>query len=121
VTDDPPPALRRVLQFVRERADEAGMSEEAANDLVIAVSDACSNAVLHASTPDVRVTWHESDDYVEVMVQDRGVFRNRVPMPELEIGDAHGILLMRALVDQVTIRAGTPKRPGTLVTLVRAK
>jgi anti-sigma regulatory factor (Ser/Thr protein kinase) len=121
VTDDSPSGLRGILQFMRERAHEAGMSEEVANDLGIAVAEACWNAVLHASSPDVRVTWHESDEYVEVMVQDRGVFQNRVPMPELGMGDGFGIPLMRALVDEVTIREGTSERPGTLVTLVKAK
>jgi anti-sigma regulatory factor (Ser/Thr protein kinase) len=116
-----PSALFHIRRFVRERADDAGVPDDVANDLVIAVSEACANAVVHASSPDVRVTWHETDQYVEIMIQDRGVFQNRVPMPELGMGGGHGMPLMMALVDEVTVREGTPARPGTLVKLVKAK
>jgi anti-sigma regulatory factor (Ser/Thr protein kinase) len=113
--------LDGIRRFIGKRAGDAGMSDEAANDLVIAVSEAWANAATFGGTADVRVTWHESDESVEVVVQDGGVFRNRVPLSELEMGGGHGFPLMRALVDDVIIRGGTPSRPGTMVKLVKAK
>jgi anti-sigma regulatory factor (Ser/Thr protein kinase) len=116
-----PSALFHIRRFVRERADDAGVSDDFAADLVIAVSEACANSVVHTSSPDVRVTWRDTETYVEVLVLDRGVFENRVPMPELGMGGGHGMPLMMALVDEVTVREGTPARPGTLVRLIKRK
>jgi anti-sigma regulatory factor (Ser/Thr protein kinase) len=40
-----PAALRDIRRFVRERADEATFPPEKRDELVAAVSEACSNAV----------------------------------------------------------------------------
>ena len=55
-----------------------------------------------------------------VMVQDEGVFDRKVPVPELDGTAGRGIPIMLALVDEVTIREGTPVRPGTQVRLRKA-
>ncbi|MBI4261763.1 MAG: ATP-binding protein [Actinobacteria bacterium] len=114
-----PSALYHMREFVRERAAESGVEGTNLHDLVLAVSEACANAVLHSSTPEVRLSWRELDEGVEVVVQDRGVFRRRVRLPEVDGGGGHGIPLMAALVDELTIREGTQSDPGTVVRLVK--
>ena len=55
----------------------------------------------------------------QVEVRDLGVFKKRVLMPEVGDQGGHGIPLMMALVDEVTIHEGTSREPGTLVRLVK--
>jgi len=115
-----PSALFQIRRFVRECADGAGLREDVAHDIVLAVSEASANSVVHTSSPNVKVSWTENEDRVEVVIQDQGVFRRHVPMPEFE-GRGHGMPLMMALVDEMTIKEGTPAKPGTLVRLVKLK
>jgi anti-sigma regulatory factor (Ser/Thr protein kinase) len=49
------------------------------------------------------------------------VFRDRLPVPELEATSGRGILLMTAFVDEIAIREGTAQSPGTTVRLVKCK
>jgi len=46
-------------------------------------------------------------------VADGGVFRRRVPLPEVDGEGGHGIQPMMAVIDEVTVREGTTARPGT--------
>jgi anti-sigma regulatory factor (Ser/Thr protein kinase) len=85
--------------------------------LVLAVSEAGANAIQHSGTDAVVVAWESRDGRIDVEVRDRGLFRRRVPMPEVEGVGGHGVPLMMALVDELSIREGTPERPGTVVRL----
>lgn len=116
-----PSALFQIRQFIREQATGESFDEVSINELVLAVSEACANSVLHTGSPDVKVSWRSLEDCVEVLVHDDGIFERRVRMPELEGGHGHGIPLMMALVDEVTIREGTSRRPGTQVRLVKRR
>jgi anti-sigma regulatory factor (Ser/Thr protein kinase) len=110
--------LRDVRAFIREQAREHSFGSEA-ESLALAVTEACSNAMIHTSCTTIGVTWSSSTDRVQIDVVDDGVFRRRVPMPEVD-GEGHrGIPLMMALLDQVSISGGTQARPGTKVTLVK--
>lgn len=112
-----PSVLYHIRQFVREQAAQAEVDEETTSDLLLAVTEACANSMLHTSSPTIRVSWSRRGHCVEVGVADDGVFRRRAPM--LEGSRGHGIPLMTALVDELTIREGTERRPGTLVRLVK--
>jgi len=105
------------------RASLRGVSDEVADDVVLALSEAATNAVLYGSSGgqpiQVRVQVH--DDWVEASVLDQG------PQPpaglsaaadpgELRAG-GRGLWLLRRLVDEV--RLERVKR-GTRVTLRRA-
>jgi anti-sigma regulatory factor (Ser/Thr protein kinase) len=116
-----PSALHRIRQFVRERGDESSLPSQIVEDLTLAVSEACANSIIHTTSPDVRVSWTLMGECVEVQVRDRGVFKRQVLMPELDGRGSHGIALMMALVDELTIREGTSARPGTLVRLVKCQ
>jgi anti-sigma regulatory factor (Ser/Thr protein kinase) len=116
-----PSALYKIRRFVRERGDESALPAQMVDDLTLAVSEACANSIIHTSSPDLRVTWMLSGECVEVQVRDRGVFKRRVMMPELDGRGSHGIPLMIALVDELTIQEGTAARPGTLVRLIKCQ
>jgi anti-sigma regulatory factor (Ser/Thr protein kinase) len=114
-----PSSLYQVRQFIREQASAAPLPAEVTDDLLLAASEACVNAVLHSGTRTVRVTWRRSGTCAEIVVQDQGVFQRRVPLPELDEPPGRGILLMMAVMDQVTIQEGTAREPGTVVRLTK--
>jgi anti-sigma regulatory factor (Ser/Thr protein kinase) len=116
-----PSALFEIRQFVRSLAEGETLSQQMTGDLLVAVSEACANSILHTNTREIWVTWRRSDRCVEVEVLDEGIFRRRVRMPEVEGPGGHGISLMMALVDELSIREGTPASPGTRVRLVKCE
>jgi anti-sigma regulatory factor (Ser/Thr protein kinase) len=116
-----PSALFEIRQFVRNRAAVAAFSEAMTNDLLLAVSEAAANSIIHTTTPEIRLRWAQRGECVEVEIRDQGVFKKRVRMSEVEGQGGHGIPLMMALVDEVTIHEGTSRHPGTLVRLVKCR
>jgi serine/threonine-protein kinase RsbW len=111
-------SLFEIRRFVRGGVPKSTLSEEAVGDLVLAVSEACANAVVHSgSVEPITVRVRADGEGVEVEVRDGGIFRRRVPMPEFEGTRGHGIPLMMALVDEVSIAEGMDRRPGTVVRL----
>lgn len=117
------PAHRSVLREVREFIRHLAREDEFVDDeegLVLAVSEAVANAIVHSTCSRIGVTWRCSPDRVEVDVEDDGVFRRKVSVPEIDgQGGQRGILLMMALLDQVSISGGTESRPGTTVRLIK--
>jgi anti-sigma regulatory factor (Ser/Thr protein kinase) len=116
-----PSSLYQVRQFIRSQASSARLSQQTTDDVLLAASEACVNAVLHSSSRTVRVTWRASEGCVEVQVSDEGVFNRHVPIPELDQTGGRGILLMTAVMDEITIQEGTPNSPGTVVRLVKCE
>jgi anti-sigma regulatory factor (Ser/Thr protein kinase) len=116
-----PSSLFEVRAFVRARAGEAGLSPRDTDDLVLAVSEACANSVLHSDSGLIEITWTERGERVEVLVADQGVFRRVVPFQEAEGSHGHGIQMMMALMDEVSVREGVAGRPGTVVQLVKVR
>ncbi len=113
-----PSALHEIRTFVKDQADGEGFPRSAVDDLVLAVSEAAANSIVHTNTAAVEIQCRVSSHVVEVQIRDQGVFRRRVAMPDID-GHGRGIPLMTALVDELTIKEGTPHRPGTLVRLVK--
>ena len=112
-----PSSLYQVRQFIRQQAESSNLSGATTDDLLLAVSEACVNAVLHSSSRMVKVSWRHSGGCAEVLVQDEGIFQRRLPMPEIDGPSGRGILLMMAVMDEVTIHEGTGREPGTQVRL----
>jgi serine/threonine-protein kinase RsbW len=102
-------------------ARELPLSDEVLADLKLAVTEACGNAVRHAYSDgdgEVSVSIVVSDAVLEMIVEDQGagldpevIQRNPVSAP-LERG--MGISIMKAIVDDLDIRAGADGR-GTVV------
>lgn len=103
--------LRRALA---RWLSEAGATREETDDIVLAISEAAANAVLHAYGPadgTFEIAATAMGGVVEATVRDRGRWRNRGP----EQG-GRGIRLMRALVDSADLVSGSS---GTEVRLRR--
>jgi anti-sigma regulatory factor (Ser/Thr protein kinase) len=110
-----PSALADIRRFLNEQASRAGMDRGTTDDLLVVAIEACTNAIQHSGTDTVEVAWTATEDAVEVDIRDRGVFRRRVRLHELEGPGGYGIPLMTALSDELEIREGTPSSPGTHV------
>lgn len=98
-----PDSVALARQMVRGIIDRLGWSDESRTDISIAVTEACTNAVLHAypdSTGDYEVfAWAEPAKLV-VAVRDRGRgISPRVPSPSAGLG--LGMPLMLAIADEV--------------------
>jgi anti-sigma regulatory factor (Ser/Thr protein kinase) len=114
-----PSALSQVREFVRERSAADGLDADVCDDLVLAVSEACVNAVIHTGSARFEISWRHQLAHVEILVEDEGVFDRKVPIPEIDGTAGRGIPIMLALVDEVTFREGTPSNPGTVVRFVK--
>jgi serine/threonine-protein kinase RsbW len=114
-----PASLYQVRQFIREQAAALGLPQQVVDDVLLATSEACVNAVLHSGSRTVRVSWRRTQRCVEVDVQDEGVFQRRVPLSQVEESGGRGILLMMAVMDEVSIQEGSARSPGTLVRMLK--
>ena len=107
--------LSAVRALVRSYADKAGLSEERAVDLVIAVSEIAANTVLHARTAGTLDIWHNADQMI-CQVTDAGYISDpragsRAPQPGATAG--YGLWMVRQVCDKVDLRsseAGTSIR-----------
>lgn len=112
-------ALRDIRTFIRERAASDHVPRALADDIVLAVSEASANAVVHVSTGTIRIRWRKQGAMVFVWICDEGVFREAAAPPTLDGIGGRGIPLMRALMDDVTFHRGTEHHPGTVVCLAK--
>jgi serine/threonine-protein kinase RsbW len=115
-----PSSVRLVRQFIRDQIGASGFSEAEA-DILLAVSEAANNAVLHSGTDEVHVTWRVQEECAEILIRDRGRFRHRIPMPVLDEQGGRGIPLMMAMMDEVDITPGSDDQPGTTIRLRKCK
>jgi len=105
------------------RACLRGVASEAADDVVLALNEAATNAILYGSSggQQVQVVVHVNDDVIEVSVLDHGPDLPARPPSDADT-DAlavrgRGLWLLRRLVDEVRLER---VRLGTRVTLRRA-
>ncbi len=115
-----PSSVRLVRQFIRDQIG-ASSFEDAEADILLAVSEAANNAVLHSGTDEVHVTWRVQEMCAEILVRDRGRFRHRIPMPAMDEQGGRGIPLMMAVMDEVDISPGSDNQPGTTIRLRKCK
>ncbi len=112
------PAESAELRELRRQIDVwAGpyLPGPALDDLKLAITEACANAVLHSGTQEIRISVRFVDDCIEVVVEDDGIYRELLSSAD-DDSDAHrGLALMAALVDDLTLYPGTESRAGTTV------
>ena len=120
------PRHPRTIAFVRDFTRDAlvlvAAPREAVNDINVAVSEACANAVEHASgADDYEVTLDVNTDRVTATITDRGQGLDEetlsVTMPGPGATRGRGLPLMRALTDDATFTV--PPGIGTTVQLVK--
>lgn len=120
-------ALARLVVSALAAADD-NMADERIDDLKLAVSEACTNAIeahdAAGSREGVLVRCRAGDDSLEVCVEDQGRGFDPSALPDhppvtdpdrLKFERGLGIPLIRALVDEVEF---TPTGHGTAVRLV---
>jgi serine/threonine-protein kinase RsbW len=105
------------------RAYLHGVSDDVTDDVVLALSEAATNAVLYGSSGDqpIQVVVHVNHDWVEATVLDHGAeppagLPADADTDELRAG-GRGLWLLRRLVDEVRLER---VKLGTRVTLRRA-
>lgn len=111
-----PSSLAEVRRELRGWLDRGGVTSEEANDILVACSEACANAIVHAThatTEDFEVTGTRSNGEISVVVRDHGRWRD--PDPARDSG-GYGLKLMEALMDDVQV---TTEETGTEVRLRR--
>lgn len=125
IAADPQSASRTRVEFRRWLDRHFTLGAERFSDLLLAVSEALSNAAEFAyvgapqrGTMDVSANYDVDSDTLAVTVCDRGRWRHSSPDRALTKHDhqvrGRGIPLMRALADEATIN---PTPHGTLVKL----
>jgi len=105
--------MRREL---RSWLDVGGVEPEEANDILVACSEACANAIVHAvdpASPEFELTGTRSNGEISVVVRDFGHWRE--PDPGRDSG-GYGLKLMEALMDDVQV---STQNEGTEVRLRR--
>jgi anti-sigma regulatory factor (Ser/Thr protein kinase) len=111
-----PASLAEVRRELRRWLDRGGVEAEEANDILVACSEACANAIVHATDPaepDFEVTGTRSNGEISLTVRDFGRWRD--PDPSRDSG-GYGLKLMEALMDDVQV---TTEDSGTEVRLRR--
>jgi serine/threonine-protein kinase RsbW len=110
------PVARKLLQATLEAR---GAAEPLVDDLAVALSEACSNAVQHAGTSSYDVSWTVTPQCCEIEVTDRGAgfdLPRERNMPDPCATEGRGLALLDYLVDDVQVEAA----PG-LGTAVRLR
>src|SRR5579872_1346210 len=92
-------SLAPIRRFIEQQAAEGGLPRARRQDVVLAVTEGCSNAIRHTTTAEVTVSWEADPGVVVVHIADEGIFRPPAP-PPAGIG-GFGIPLMRALADEL--------------------
>ena len=115
--DIPPrsPYVGVVRLAISSLARAAGLGEEAVDDLKIAVSEACANAVLaheqNDVTDSVTITWSDHDDRIEVEV-DQAAPGDVAIKTEDSQGFSSRLVLSSALLDSLVDEVRYSERPG---------
>jgi anti-sigma regulatory factor (Ser/Thr protein kinase) len=114
-----PNVLSEARSFLRGLTAEVGFSNRTTEEVLLAVMEACNNAIEHSGSAEWRLSWRGFDSCLEFEVEDDGQFRQPLPLPEDTAARGRGMLLMMALMDSVSVRRGTPRDPGSAVRLVK--
>jgi anti-sigma regulatory factor (Ser/Thr protein kinase) len=115
-----PSSLSRIRRFIEEAGIQLGAPAAVTMDLLIAVSEAAANAIKHSDSRALFVSLEREDHCLQAQIEDEGVFRPNMPVPELSIGESgRGMLLMTALTDELFVRRGSAAQRGTIIRLVK--
>ncbi|MEU6185731.1 ATP-binding protein [Nocardia sp. NPDC047038] len=107
--------LATVRHTLQDWLTQCGMAAAPAYDVLLAVGEACTNAVEHGHEGDggvVRLRASVDGDELRVTISDSG--RWKQPDPQADSLRGRGMPLIRALIPEVTVTAGDT---GTVVDL----
>lgn len=112
--------LPEVRRFVAAEASRLTFSGSV-DDLMLAVTEACANSILHGRTEEIRVSLASVGSCLEITIEDDGIYEPTLPVPEADGRGHRGLPLMAAMVDDFSLRRGTEERQGTVVRLLKCK
>jgi serine/threonine-protein kinase RsbW len=108
-------------RLIRSELVQVGAPPTDAFDCLVAVTEACTNALLHGRTPrgpDPEVEWEIGSKRAEFVIRDPGGPNDQDRSTPAEIRDGgYGLKMIRRLMDEVDIRFGADG--GTTVLLVK--
>jgi serine/threonine-protein kinase RsbW len=109
--------------IVRNAMQQVGVADNCVHDVELALSEACTNVLLHSGPGDeYEVRLDVEDEHCAIRVVDVGHgfdsvrLKAATPAPDAEQG--RGLSLMHALVDRVQLASRSEE--GTIVTLEKA-
>ena len=120
--------LKKAVAFIEGLAQQAGFDEDAIVDIAISVSEAVNNAIIHGNRKDknkkVQILVDLKKDLIKVRVRDQAGscfspanICNPLEPDNLMKCNGRGILIQRALMDEVNFR--TAPSGGTEVELIK--
>lgn len=128
VVESDPAQLRTLRQKLRVLLEKAGVSEKDCQEVLVAVGEGCTNAILHSYSGEpghpIRVTVAQRREKLIFKIRDFGrkIDFAKVKTPELppKKGGGLGVHLMRTLMDGMTYRTGH-RRGNELILVKRRK
>lgn len=103
VIDSKPENLAAIRNYFKDIATAYDIIETDAYDILISLGEAATNAIEHGGGGAVEVDFSLTDDTMTISITSRGAFVKRLPLAEEDNFRGRGILLMLALMDQVSI------------------
>lgn len=106
--------LSAVRALVVERARQAGLAEDKASDLVLAVSEVTANTLRHTRSSGTLAIWHDADEVI-CEIRDTGVIYDPLAgqrRPSASASGGHGLWIVHQVCDQVEM---TSDATGTTV------
>ncbi|MDU4936529.1 MAG: ATP-binding protein [Peptostreptococcaceae bacterium] len=102
-------------------ANKIGFSIDDIEDMKVAVSEACTNAIKHSSDDRFYITFNILDDGLNIEIKDNGVGCNidLLGKPDLENPKENGlgIFIIQTLMDEVSIESSDNK--GTIIKMTK--
>jgi serine/threonine-protein kinase RsbW len=124
--DSDPNNLLTVEEFVNYFGREIGLEEDKLHNLLLSVTEATTNAIIHANKSDpakkVKISVDETEQQVKVIIKDegKGFDPGKVPDPtnpeNLLKDSGRGIYLMRVYMNEVKYNK-TPEGTETILIL----
>jgi len=106
--------LSQVRALVLEQARQAGLAEDRASDLVLAVSEVAANTLRHTRSSGTLAIWHDANELV-CEIHDEGVITDPLAgrrRPSADASGGHGLWIVYQVCDKVEL---TSDATGTTV------
>jgi anti-sigma regulatory factor (Ser/Thr protein kinase) len=97
--------LSQVRALVLQHARDAGLAEDRANDLMLAVSEVAANTLRHTQSTGTLAIWHDADEVV-CEIHDQGLITDPLAgqrKPPLSASGGHGLWIVHQVCDQVEL------------------